>query len=212
MYKLIGVLFIVLGLMLLLLGIVYPISLILSIGAFYIGIKNLRRKLDQSTRTAPPFLISDLQTKDRILKPAYSFNVAGTTFNNGQTKLKSLAKEYLESNDAYDGFTNKEIEENGPTYQVSVGGGYEITLEPDPGNEYDKNAIKVIHDELGPIGYVPKESINKVKDIMNNSNYRLEWDLIGGKVKEYDEDDEKVVINELNYGLSITLRYSEQNN
>lgn len=211
MYILIGVLFIIMGLMLLLLGIVYPISLVLSISAFYIGIKNLRRKSLQTNHSAPPLLDSDLQTKPRIIKPTYSFNVAGTTFNNGQTKLKSLAKEYLESNDAYDGYTNKEIEENGLTYQASVGGGYEITLEPEPDNKYDKNAIKVIHDELGPIGYVPKESISKVKGIMNK-NYRLEWDLIGGKVKEYDEDDEKVVINELNYGLSITLSYSEQNN
>lgn len=209
MYKLIGVLFIILGLMLLLLGILYPITLVLSVGAFYIGVKNLRKKTVDTTLTATPLLNTNLQPKDKTIRPTYSFNVAGTTFNNGQTKLKSLANEYLESNDAYDGYTNKEIEENGPTYQVSVGGGYEITLEPDLDNKYDKNAIMVIHDELGPIGYVPKESIRKVKDVLNTNNYKLEWELVGGRVKEYDDDDEKVVTNELNYGINITLSYAD---
>lgn len=154
--------------------------------------------------------------KEEIAKPKpkkdISFKIAGVTFNGIQSKIKSMVKEEKYSSEPYDGLSNKEILEDysdgDKIYEVDIYGSSEIKLVPDPQNKFDPNAIKVVHEEMGDIGYVPATSCKRVKKVLDGE-YSLNWKLIGGKSKyiEYDVEKDKDVVRTNNdtYGIMITL-------
>lgn len=142
------------------------------------------------------------------------FNVVGISAKNDvgkdiQTLIKDFVKEEIEMEnvDTYEGLTNKEIlSDDLEVYEVDIYGDYEIELVPEPENPYDLNAIKVIHDEIGHIGYVPRDMTSKVSEAIENDAV-LEWKLVGGKIKYADLETDKVRTKTLNYGVSIDLYY-----
>ncbi len=149
-------------------------------------------------------------------KTTIDFNVAGVTKTNDagqniQRLLSKLAKQELESVEAYQGLTNKEIREDyygERVYEVSDVSGYDdvyFTLEPT--NPYDPNAIKVFHKQLGHIGYVPRETNVKVGRLIDGAEYGVFWELVGGKFKYVDEEDDKVRVETHNYGIKIEITY-----
>ena len=58
--------------------------------------------------------------------------------------------------------------------------GMKIRLEKEPDNEYDKEAIKVIYEGLGKIGYVANSSYTVLGDSMSAGRI---YDKIGKKAK-----------------------------
>lgn len=146
----------------------------------------------------------------------FHFNVAGITKNNDENKsIQKIIKEFVKielefhgSCDKYEGMTNKEIlEYGGDVYEADIyGNSEEIILEPEPENPYDPKAIKVIHEEIGHVGYVPADWTNKVHSVLNK-DYNIEWKLVGGKMKYVDYNEEKVKIKTLNYGMVIDIYY-----
>ena len=58
--------------------------------------------------------------------------------------------------------------------------GTKIRLEKEPDNEYDKEAIKVIYEGLGKIGYVANSSYTVIGDSMSAGRI---YDKIGKKAK-----------------------------
>lgn len=148
-----------------------------------------------------------------------SFNVAGVTMTNDSKQniqgiIKRAVKEIkerLDKDDLYEGKSNKEIAEDGegnPDYKVFELD-YEtiddVYLELEPTNQYDPNAIKVISEEFGHIGYVPKKMTKKVKELMTSEKHSVSCTITGGKYKYYDEDEEKVLIDSWDYGLEIEV-------
>jgi uncharacterized membrane protein YqaE (UPF0057 family) len=163
------------------------------------------------TQTEPP----RVQKKNNII----TFNVAGVSYENDKGKkiqplLRKIAKEISEEN-GIPVYTNKEILED---YIVvsefeDVEFGDYVSLEKEPDNKFDKNAIKVLinlgNDSLH-IGYVPKSVNVRVGQLMDsNSIHYIDAVFVGGKVKEVEYSDEKdkdiVVVNELTLGVEITL-------
>jgi len=150
--------------------------------------------------------------KNTNRKKEIIFNVAGVTFNGIQSKLKSMVRNENEASIPYEGMSNKEIletySEDDKIYEVEIYGSTEIKLIPDPQNKFDVNAIKVVHEELGDIGFVPAVDCKRVKKVLE-SGYSLNWKLIGGKYKyiEYDSEKDKDVVKTENntYGILITL-------
>ena len=140
-----------------------------------------------------------------------TFRAVGISDEKVQRAIKqNIVEEYLEENEAYDGMSNKEIlDDGGDVYQVDIDGDYEIELRPEPDNPYNNKAIRIEHKDIGKVGYVPDKNLKKVHEIIARNNFSLEWQLLGGKVKsvEYDEDKDKdvVKVKELNYGIEITL-------
>ena len=59
--------------------------------------------------------------------------------------------------------------------------GTKIRLEKEPDNEYDKEAIKVIYEGLGKIGYVANSSYTVIGDSMSAGRI---YDKIGKRAKE----------------------------
>lgn len=141
-----------------------------------------------------------------------TFNVAGISKKNDQGEniqklIRDFVKDEIEfgGEDAYEGMTNKEILEYGePVFEVDLGDYGDIELIPEPDNPYDSNAIKVIHNDIGHIGYVPKEITTKLQPLLDK-NYEVEWKLVGGKRKYVDENEDKVRTETLHYGMVIDL-------
>ncbi len=145
------------------------------------------------------------------------FNVAGVTFKNRNGDLiQKLIDEYLIENAIvapFDDLTNKDILQyyvGDRVYEYNGVIGYdEIHFEPEPNNPHDPNAILVVHESLGEIGYVPESFINKVRDILDQT-YSANLEIVGGRYKEVVTDDNgkdtvKTVTD--TYGICITINY-----
>lgn len=154
-----------------------------------------------------------IESDDYVFLPTAIFNVAGVTAKNDEGKdiqklISSYVKDWLGYNDAYEGLTNKEIKEDyygDKVYEADVFSFDDITFIPEPDNPYDANAIKVIHEELGHIGYVPKSDTKEVKEILKHHEYRVEGEILGGKYKYVDEFEDKVKVNKHNYGIKLIV-------
>lgn len=143
---------------------------------------------------------------------SYTIKVAGVTFENRQHLFKELidlAKQETPKSEFYDGMTNQEIEEYAtePVQEIAVSGAGEIFLVPEPDNKEDPNAIAVHHESVGKLGYIPHKEVDKIKEILEDRKSYIEWEIVGGKYKVYDESEEKVVIEEFNYGMRLTFNY-----
>ncbi len=145
---------------------------------------------------------------------SFSFNVVGISKKNDQgDNIQKLIREFVKDQiefsgeDVYEGMSNKEILEDGvDVFEVDLGDYGDIELIPEPDNPYDPNAIKVIHEDIGHIGYVPKESTQKVKSVLDK-DYEVEWKLVGGKKKYVDYDEDKVKTETLHYGMVIDISH-----
>lgn len=80
-------------------------------------------------------------------------------------------------------------------------------LVKDPNNQFDSNAIKIMSNQYGHLGYVPKTHTSIVNSLFNSSDIVMYVDAVitGGKYKYYDYDEDKVCTDSLYYGLSITI-------
>lgn len=153
--------------------------------------------------------ISSNGSNKKITKGQFKFRVAGVTKPNDkgkniQTLIRELVDQEIEMNDySYDDMTDKEIIDFGrDVYETDLNGNNEIELVFEPDNRYDTNAIKVIHEDIGHIGYVSKQDTAKVKQLLDKGCH-IAWNLLGGNVKY--TDDNKVKTKTLTYGIEITL-------
>lgn len=141
-------------------------------------------------------------------KNSFTFNIAGVTKEGRQNIIKDIVNDWKEYNldDIYEGLKNKEIKDlNDDVYEVDIEDWCDIELIPEPDNKYDPNAIKIISD-FGELGYVPADSTEKVKSIMEKK-YDLNWRLVGGKYKYYDEYENKIITETLTYGIEVNMQY-----
>lgn len=132
----------------------------------------------------------------------YSYNefetyVAGITKTNIDGKnIQKLVKDYLKDNadsDDFGGLSKKELKEElyfeTKVYKYELDETNTIKLVPEPTNKYDKNAIMIVHDEMGHIGYVPAKHAIQVKKIIDSGIKELSIKLRGGPYKISEEDD-----------------------
>ncbi len=150
---------------------------------------------------------------------ALSFKVAGVTFENDNKKkiqsiIKSIVKELRDSYDKdyfYDGMSNSEIKEEFEfdsdlkIFEINDESIDDIYFVLNPDNIYDPNAIKVVSEEYGHLGHVPKNLTKKMKQIMDTENFNTNCTITGGKFKYYDDEEGKVLIDTWDYGLSIEV-------
>lgn len=141
--------------------------------------------------------------------------VAGTTYDNPDNKSRQdIISNYVENNydtdsfskDSGDYWSNKEIKEyDMDIYQYEMTEYDTVELVDDPENPYDKNAIMVIHKQMGLIGYIPKDDIEKVRKLYeeNPHNISVALKLFGGKYKYYDDLLDKVVTSSKPYYFDL---------
>jgi len=159
-------------------------------------------------------LLNTANVEQNSLKPKeeITFLVEGISDSVIQKELKSMIKEEKNIDCLYEGLSNEEILEKysnkDKIYEVGIYGDYEMQLIPEPENIYDSNAIKVVHKEIGDVGYVPVVNCKKVKKAIEDG-YSVEWRSIGGKYKYIRYDSEKykkvVRVNNNEYGIMMIL-------
>lgn len=82
-----------------------------------------------------------------------------------------------------------------------------IRLIVEEDNKFDKNPIKVYHNTIKDLGYVPSIHKDKVNDIINNSNIMyIELEITGGKFKMVENG--VLIKGETSLGLTINIFYS----
>lgn len=167
-----------------------------------------------------------LNNKDKIIseEKIISTYVAGTKYKNSDgTNRQNIIKNYVKDNhdsdsfdkDDYEYVSNKVIEEESRILEIEYYQ-YELTeydsikLEIEPDNPYDENAIKIIHNKMGHIGYIPRKDTEKVNKILSNKELDVSYKIIllGGKYKYFDTNSYKVRIKSkpFNFDLHITYK------
>lgn len=87
-----------------------------------------------------------------------------------------------------------------------------IELVPEPDNEYDPNAIKVVADGL-LIGYIKKGSCKHLlKVIEKNEIVKIDYSIVGGNYKyiSYDEDEDKYSLDKGTKDYYVDLTITEK--
>ena len=167
-------------------------------------------------------LVNTVKVEENVIRPKevqinkkkekITFKVEGISDIVIQREIKSMVKEEKDINDLYEGLSNEKILEKyldeDKIYEVRMSGDHEIQLIKEPENKYDPTAIKVVHEEIGHVGYVPAADCKKVKKAIEDG-YSVEWRLTGGKYKVIENDSEKnmkvVKINNNTFGMTIVL-------
>lgn len=158
-------------------------------------------------------------TKNNSSIHTLSFKVAGVTFENDSKKkiqsiIKSIVKElrdYYDKEYFYNGMSNTEIKEDSEfdpglkVFEINEETVNDVYFVPDPNNIYDSNAIKVVSKKYGHLGHVPKDKTKKVSQVIDTENLKINCTITGGKFKYYDDDQEKVLTDTWDYGLSIEI-------
>ncbi len=155
-----------------------------------------------------------------------NFKVKGVTFKNEDGKdiqkgIKSILNEYKKNkyfDSLYGGYTNKEIIE----YDLNISEYENVKLparlvgDEFKGEECLKIYLKTYNDDYFHVGYAPKENLEEIAEWLNRKDLKCDGsiEIIGGKYKHSEieenedyEEIEKVVIEELTYGLEVTLSF-----
>lgn len=153
------------------------------------------------------------------------FNVKGITFENEdgkdiQTIIKREIKVLREAgllDEKYEGYTNTEIKEmdlNVQEYSYN----FFVKVKEDifEGKKCVKVYIELNNGEYIHVGYIPKKMLKEYEKLKEGSiKISGDAELTGGKYKhcvfDEEDEDEKVEIVELNYGLSVNLHFKYKN-
>lgn len=143
------------------------------------------------------------------IKYKNSFKVSGTSFH--QKELAKIAKNGLSSGyiEAYEGQTDTEIKKE-QLYIGQIADTDIMDIKLIPYKYEEKDAIKVlVNDYLDnyiEIGNIPEKEVNTLLPLLNE-NYIVNSNayFVGGKYKEYDPYEEKVITKDLTIGIEIDL-------
>lgn len=149
---------------------------------------------------------------------SYSFRVAGTTHHDLKKAINFARKEDLLF-DRYEGYTAKEIKEDGldPVYETDLSEAINsVILTPEPDNKYDSDAIKVsigVGSKDFFIGYVPSDWTQHVHSTLKHfkngtQKVKVMGHVVGGKYKYVDEDDH-VRVASSNPGFVVVVKYKD---
>lgn len=138
-----------------------------------------------------------------------TFKTVGSTFRNKSelnNAVKYIADDYF--GQFYDGMNNKEIAEYMErVYKYQDFYTNSVSIIPEPENEYDRNAVKVLVSDFC-IGYIPKNINKQILPFLNDDTLELDLTvkIIGGPYKELDFIEDRVITINDNYGFELTVR------
>lgn len=146
-----------------------------------------------------------------------TFRVAGVTMNNDkgeniQNLLKKITNGYKKNDyiESWDGSTKREMLEYGEESSEFEGQTLSgiVRLDPEPTNEYDPNAIKVILKDVNSVehhvGYIKRDETNKAKELLSDT---IAVSFSGGKQRfiDYDIETDKDIIKESEITRGLVL-------
>lgn len=138
------------------------------------------------------------------------FLLMGTNYHKEEAEA---AADFLSKGVHYFGKDNKSLksymlETYKPVYKYNKLKTVDVQLLPEPSNPHDKNAVKVLVNNIF-VGYLPAMIASQISSYIANSNYRYDAILTGkgGPYKTLNIDTERVVTREkeLTYYLDLTI-------
>lgn len=139
------------------------------------------------------------------------FNVAGTSFRTDA--VVEMIKFIYQSGSAepYGGYSGRELkeilEDGEPFYKYQHYYTSDVSFVPEPDNKYDPNAVLVVVGGKIEVGYVPKEYLEIVRNVLDCEGLKIDVlaSIIGGPYKRLDFIEDKV-ISEKNPNLGVQLQ------
>ena len=134
----------------------------------------------------------------------YNFAVAGVRYHEDE-----IIEGLMDENPDYE-LTKKEIEEDGLEdtflYKYSVAFA-DVDLVPEPDNQYDPNAIKVIADGV-LVGYVPSRKTKSVRKIMDEKEIvKAQCQIYGGDYKVLNYDSSSIRTGSTDLKAVVSIKY-----
>lgn len=185
---------------------VFPLNILFWILTFYLYkcyfnyekyLENHAKQFPGNTTTETKATIPTAPTRPKY-KNIY-YKVAGVSFR--EKEIKTLLKE--NPNFSY---TKKELVDAGltddPVYKYCC---YPKTISilPEPTNEHDPNALKVIIDDIH-VGYIPKENCDSIQKLMDADEIIGLSANIGGGEYKYIKTDDYIDFNSKGEGVEKT--------
>ncbi|MDT2782776.1 HIRAN domain-containing protein [Vagococcus fluvialis] len=173
-------------------------------------IEFIKKDIDGAEKACEDYLKLKLQLEKENLATIYktNFKINGTSF---RKKEVNKAIKFIDEDtpfEKYGGLKNKEIEEYGKTYKYEGFFTTDFHLLPEPMNEFDSNAVKVLINDYH-VGYVPKEIASELQPLLINKsiNYKTKGmvSIIGGPYKDFDYLEDKVVTIKNDFGFEVNL-------
>lgn len=139
-----------------------------------------------------------------------SFLLMGTNYHKEEAEI---AADFLSKGVHYFGKDNKSLksymlETYKPVYKYNKLKTVDVQLLPEPSNPHDKNAVKVLVNNIF-VGYLPAVIASQISSYIANPNYRYDAILTGrgGPYKTLNIETERVVSyeKELTYYLDLTI-------
>lgn len=135
---------------------------------------------------------------------SYNFAVAGVYYHE-----KDIIEGLMDENPEYD-LTKKEIEEDGleDTYLYKYSVAFaDVDLVPEPDNQYDPNAIKVVADGI-LVGYVPAKKTKAVRKIMDEKEIvKAQCQIYGGDYKVLNYDSSSIRKGSTDLKAVVSIKY-----
>lgn len=197
-YIILAVLSVFCGLICLLIGQIFVGVILLAAGVLCI-LQSRKERNKKNQDTAAALVAARMAAERNDIKE--TIKVVGTSF------YKDEIEELGDENENYT-LTKKGIIDEGledeRIYQYDFCP-VKVELVPDPENEHDKNAIKVIADGY-QIGHVPADKCAYVHGLLSSGRIRkVDVEIYGGNYKYYDSDEEKLEKHEQDFGARLTL-------
>ncbi|HHA8398493.1 TPA: HIRAN domain-containing protein [Streptococcus pneumoniae] len=202
-YKEAGLVFMVLGAIFLFLFL--PLGFFLFITGFItyiIGLLTANREKKKKVENYSPQIDTTVFRDDFLLM--------GTNYHQEEAEI---AADFLSKGVHYFGKDNKSLksymlETYKPVYKYNKLKTVDIHLLPEPSNPHDKNAVKVLVNNIF-VGYLPAMIATQVSSYISNPNYRYDAILTGrgGPYKTLNIETERVVSrkSDLTYYLDLTV-------
>lgn len=139
-----------------------------------------------------------------------NFLLMGTNYHKEEAEI---AADFLSKGVYYFGKDNKSLksymlETYKPVYKYNKLKTVDVQLLPEPSNPHDKNAVKVLVNNIF-VGYLPAVIASQISSYIANPNYRYDAILTGrgGPYKTLNIETERVVSyeKELTYYLDLTI-------
>lgn len=194
--------FIFLIVSLILLFIVPPLGVLLLLVNFFVFIikyfSSKKRKVTSSNPSVDKIIFHE------------DFLLMGTNYHKEEA---DIAADFLSEGVHYFGKDNKSLksymlETYKPVYKYNKLKTVDVQLLPEPSNPHDKNAVKVLVNNIF-VGYLPAVIASQISSYIANPNYRYDAILTGrgGPYKTLNIETERVVTREkeLTYYLDLTI-------
>ena len=139
-----------------------------------------------------------------------NFLLMGTNYHQEEAEI---AADFLSKGVHYFGKDNKSLksymlETYKPVYKYNKLKTVDVQLLPEPSNPHDKNAVKVLVNNIF-VGYLPAVIASQISSYTANPNYRYDAILTGrgGPYKTLNIETERVITREkeLTYYLDLTI-------